>query len=373
MNNSNPHQHMTSRERVLTALAHRQPDRAPFNLGFGLQPPAMLDFMQYMGIGGLAETEDFLLSLADMRNISPDYIGPVDMVKTDNDGTVNCIWGVKRKPVSYGAGSYDEISYYPLADATDISDLQNYPWPSADWYDFGNYKDKLIRSGRNAETGNRYAVYTGIANVFEASWYMRGFERMFMDLIDAPEFAWELMSRVTDYFIGYFTKLLQSADGMVDIVFTADDIGSQEGLLMSLPMWEKLVKPHHIRINKALHEFGVKIMYHTDGAVMDAVPSLIGMGIDILEALQFDAKGMDPATLKDCYGDRLCFHGGISVQHTLPYGSEGDVRTEVAQMLDVLGKDGGYIVAPAHAIQAGTPAANIAAFLSAATTRVIRR
>ena len=116
-------------------------------------------------------------------------------------------------------------------------------------------------------------------------------------------------------------------------------------------------------------EYGVKIMYHSDGAVMDAVPGLIDMGIDILEALQFDARGMDPSLLKERYGDRLCFHGGVSVQHTLPYGSADDVREEVSGLIRALGKNGGYIVAPAHAIQAGTPPENIAAFLSAATGR----
>jgi len=353
----------------MTALARKQPDRAPFNLGFGLQPPVKQDFMRYMGFDSLRETDDYLMGLADMRNVGPDYRGPADKVRVEKDGSVNSIWGIVRKPMSYGPGSYDEISYYPLAGADGVDDLTNYPWPSAEWYDFDNLKSKILKISRDDNKRNSYAVYTGIANIYETAWYMRGFERMFMDLIDNPEFVWELLSRVTDYQIDYFSKLLQSAGGLVDIVFTADDIGSQESLLMSLPMWEKMVKPHHIRLNKALHEYGVKIMYHSDGAVMDAVPGLIDMGIDILEALQFDARGMDPSLLKERFGDRLCFHGGVSVQHTLPYGSADDVREEVSGLIRALGKNGGYIVAPAHAIQAGTPPENIAAFLSAATGR----
>ena len=107
-------------------------------------------------------------------------------------------------------------------------------------------------------------------------------------------------------------------------------------------------------------------MSRRDGAVTEAVPGLIDMGIDILEALQFDAKGMDPAVLKELYGDRLCFHGGISVQRTLPLCSAEEVRREVADRINVLGKNGGYILAPSHAIQAGTPPENIAAFLETA-------
>ena len=127
--------------------------------------------------------------------------------------------------------------------------------------------------------------------------------------------------------------------------------------------WEKLIKPHHARLNKLLHEFGVKIMYHTDGAVMDAVPGLIDIGIDILEPLQFDAKGMDPIKFKGLYGDRLSFHGGVGVQQTLPFGTPDEVRDEVRDRIRVLGKGGGYVLSTSHAIQAGTPVENVIAFL----------
>jgi len=142
---------------------------------------------------------------------------------------------------------------------------------------------------------------------------------------------------------------------------------------MSPAMWEALIKPHHARLNKALKDYGVKIMYHTDGAVAELIPGLIGMGIDILEALQFDAKGMDPRALKDLYGDRLCFHGGISVQNTLPFKSADDVRAEARDRAAVLGRGGGYVMAPSHAIQAGTPAENIVALLECSPNYFTKR
>ncbi|MCL1887858.1 MAG: uroporphyrinogen decarboxylase family protein, partial [Kiritimatiellaeota bacterium] len=156
------------------------------------------------------------------------------------------------------------------------------------------------------------------------------------------------------------------ADGEVDLVFTADDIGGQDGLLMSLPLWEGMIKPYHARLNTALRRFDVKIMYHSDGAVMDALDGLMDMGIDVLEALQFDARGMDPAELKRRAGDRIGFHGGVSVQSTLPFGTPADVEREVRERLDVLGHGGGYILAPSHAVQAGTPPENVLALLRAA-------
>jgi uroporphyrinogen decarboxylase len=202
-------------------------------------------------------------------------------------------------------------------------------------------------------------------NIFETAWYMRGFERMFEDMLLNPELATGIMERVTDFYIEHTRKMLEVADGAVDLVFTADDIGGQQGLLMSLQMWKNGIKPHHVRLNKVIHEFGAKVVYHSDGSIMNAVPGLIEMGIDVLQALQFDAVGMDPDKLKGMYGDRLCFEGGISVQHTLPFGTVEDVRREVTQRMSVLGANGGYIIGPSHAIQAGTPPENIVTMFDA--------
>jgi len=108
------------------------------------------------------------------------------------------------------------------------------------------------------------------------------------------------------------------------------------------------------------------VIYHSDGSVMDAVSGLIDMGVDVLQALQFSADGMDPLELKQKYGDRLCFEGGVSVQTTLPFGNPEDARQEVEELITVLGKNGGYILGPSHAIQAGTPPENIVAMFDTA-------
>ena len=110
----------------------------------------------------------------------------------------------------------------------------------------------------------------------------------------------------------------------------------------------------------------MRVIYHTDGAATEMVPGLIDAGIDVLQALQFSAKGMAPRVLKDRFGDRLCFEGGVSVQTTLPFGTVEDVRAEVEELIGVLGKGGGYILGPSHAIQAGTPPENVVAMFDAA-------
>ena len=353
---------MTSKERVLTALKHQQTDRVPISLGFGVNAPVLRQIQHHKNLATYAEAEQYMKSFSDVLWVSPEYKGPSNRCYRAPDGLHYDIWGVGRKAVSYGDGSYDEISYYPLRDITDIGDLDRYVWPSADWSSVDDFKAQI----RQADQGRNRAIILGNGNIFESAWYMRGFEQMFIDLVEQPDLAWEIMRRVTDYFVAYFTKVLQAADGLIDIVFTADDLGGQQGLLMSLDMWERLIKPHHVRMNQVLHEFGVKIMYHTDGAIMQAVPGLIDMGIDILEALQFDAAGMDPILLKESYGDRLCFHGGVSVQKTLPFGTVEDVRHEVMERIRVLGRNGGYILAPSHAVQAGTPPENAIALFETA-------
>jgi uroporphyrinogen decarboxylase len=274
------------------------------------------------------------------------------------------MWGVRRKPVSYGSGEYNEIEFYPLGEADDPRDLDAHRWPTVDWFDYSVLPEQIAAIQKNGE----YCLMVGNGNIFETSWYMRGFEKFFMDLVMNPEIAQAIFQRVCDFYVEHFRRILSAADGGVDLIFTADDIAGQNGLLMSLDMWSELLKPHHARLNRTIHEFGAKVMYHSDGGVMDAVPGLIEMGIDVLQALQFDARGMDPKRLKDEHGDKLCFEGGISVQSTLPFGAPDDVRREVRERIDVLGRNGGYILGPSHAIQAGTPPENIVALFDTAAS-----
>lgn len=362
-------EHINSRERVCLALKHIETDRVPFSLGFGVNEPVRVQLAKFLGFNGPKEVQQWLLGFSDLRWIAPLYRGPVHRELRQKDGTYIDCWGVSRISKSYGVGAYEEISQFPLSEVNDISQLDNFLWPSADWFDASDISNQIARACEDGEK----AIVVGNGNIFESSWYMRGFENMFKDLVLQPELAFEIMRRVTDFFIVYFTKILESAAGRIDIAFTADDLGHQKGLFMSLPMWEKMIKPHHIRLNKTLHEFGVKIMYHSDGAVMKVVPGLMDMGIDVLEALQFDAADMDPVVLKRDFGDKLSFHGGISVQSTMPFGSVEQVKAEVEDRIRVLGQRGGYILAPSHAIQAGTPPENVLALLEASGQDCTRR
>ena len=350
---------LSHRERVLTALDHMNTDRVPIAMVCsGINKPAHEDLQAYLAAERGCSVEEYLRPLIDIRDVTPSYSGPPLGADTD-------LWGVRRKSTSYGRGSYDEIDLYPLGDADDVSDVRAHAWPSPQWFDYEGLAEQCASLRREGD----YCLMTKNGNIFETAWYMRGFEQAFVDLMLRPELAHEIFERVCRFYVEHFTRILTAVPGEIDLVFTADDIGGQHGLLMSLKMWEEHVKPYHVRLNRAIHDFGARVIYHTDGAVMSAVPGLIDMGIDVLQALQFDAAGMDPRTLKDSYGDGLCFQGGVSVQHTLPFGSAEDVRREVQERIAVLGRDGGYILGPSHMIQAGTPPQNIVALFDAAVRK----
>jgi len=353
-----PRPALSHRERVRLALEHQETDRVPIAMVCsGINRPAHEALERWLAAERGITVDAYLEPLIDIQGVGPDYIGPSLPPGTD-------MWGVHRSPVSYGADAYMEIDHYPLGGAETIDDLLAHRWPSPDWFDYSTLPAHIAEAQANGE----YCLMLANGNIFESSWYMRGFERIFMDLVTQPELVHAISERVTEFFVEHFRRALAAAAGAVDLVFTADDIGGQNGLLMSLAMWEEHLKPYHARLNRAIHEFGAKVIYHSDGGVMDAVPGLIDMGIDVLQALQFNAKGMDPAALKRDFGDVLCFEGGVSVQKTLPFGTAEDVRAEVCGLIDDLGRDGGYILGPSHAIQAGTPPENIVALFDTAAS-----
>jgi uroporphyrinogen decarboxylase len=341
---------LTHRERVRLALEHETTDRIPISLiCSGVHQPTFgeLDALLQREKGvGIAE---YLRAVLDVDGVLPHYVGPPLAAGTD-------LWGVKRKTVDFGLGAYhDEIDQHPLGNVSSIDELTAYPWPTTDWFDYSVIGEGIKRRRAVADK----CLISGWGSIFEASWYMRGFEQTLMDLVINPELLQFIFEKVTDFQVAHHEKILQAGGGEIDLIFCGDDLGTQRGLVMSLETWERNIKPHQRRLINAIHRYGATAIYHSDGAIMDVVPGLLDMGIDVLQALQFDAERMDANVLKEQYGDRLCFAGGVSVQQTLPFGTPQEVRQETLERIRVLGRGGGYILGPSHAIQAGTPAQNV--------------
>ena len=348
---------MTSRERVLAAFEGRATDKPAFSWGLGVNPPVRRALGERLGLDE-AGVEAWLLARSDVRQINLPYIGPADR-EIQIGETYRDLWGVERSPFVNVQDTFLEISHYPLAGAECAADVWAYDMPQAEWFDFSDLHRQLDEYAD-------YAILARAGNPFECAWYMRGFEQIFYDMVDDPDIVEALMERVTQYFEAYLMALFAAAQGRpIDLAFTADDLGSQEGLITSLDMWERFIKPYHVRLNAIIHKNNCRVLYHSDGAVARALPGLIDAGIDILEAVQTDARGMEPEGLAAEFRGRLHFHGGVSVQKVLPYGTAEEVRREVRRLIENLGPCG-YILAPSHAIQAGTPVDNVLAMLEEA-------
>jgi len=358
---------MTAKERVRLALEHKETDIPPFSWGFGMSYPAKEDLARHVKLPSVDALEPYLSAVDDCAWVNADYIGPKERNGYDSERVRTDVWGVRWKYQSFGAGGYEEMDGNPLAEIESEEEFDAYMLPSPDWWDYSTLRDKIAVINSAGEK----AIKIGNGNIFETVTYMRGLENILMDIYINPELLHHMLRKVTDYYIGFFDRVLSAAQGEIDIVFTADDLGTQNGLMMSPEAIGEFIAPYHKELNELLHSYGVKVMYHSCGAVSEAVQALIDCGVDVLESLQFYTVGMDPVDLKARFGDGICFHGGVSVQKTLVTGSTQAVADEVEWLAGSLGKGGGYILAPAHIVQAGTPPENVMAMLAAAGRRLL--
>ena len=341
-------------ERVERTLAHNEPDRVPFD--FWAVPEVWERLRSAMGV----DADEAVLRLLgiDCRMVTSRYVGA--KAQALPDGTYIDAWGTHRRRVTNEFGAYDEYASHPLAQAETVADVLDWDWASPDDWDVSGVREQCERL--NADT--RYHLRYEVGGIFEWAWALRGFERFLLDLVEKPDVACAIMDRFTDIYIENTLRVIEAAGGLLDMVYTYDDVGIQRGLLMSPRMWRKYILPRHQRLNEAIRatRYPLKIMYHSCGAIFPLIgPFVDEMGIDILNPLQPRAAGMDMARIEAEFGDRLSFHGGIDIQHTLPHGTPDEVQAEVRERCELLGRGGGYICTSAHYIQADTPVENIIA------------
>jgi uroporphyrinogen decarboxylase len=346
---------LSSWERVEMALAHREPDRVPFD--FWAVPEVWEKLRK-----SLQTSDEEVLRLlgVDCRMAAPRYVGT--KARELPDGTFVDAWGTHRRNVTNEFSTYGEYAGHPLGEAETVDDVLSWDWASPDDWDVSGVRQQCERL--NSSNGLRYHLRYEVGGIFEWSWALRGFERFLLDLAENPGVACAIMDRFTDIYIENTVRVIEAAGGLLDMVYTYDDVGIQNGLLMSPRMWRRYILPRHQRLNSAIRaaRYPVKIMYHSCGAVFPLIgPFVDEMGIDVLNPLQPRAAGMDLARIKTEFGDRLSFHGAVDIQHTLPHGTPDEVRSEVRERCELLGRGGGYICTSAHYIQADTPLENIVA------------
>ena len=342
---------MTPRERVLTALSHRAPDRAP--CGY-ISTPEVDDKLK---AHFRTDSMDAVLEKlgVDLRVIDAPYIGPE--LRTWPDGRFENMWGQIRKPVQNEAGSYMEAVEHPYAAFQSVEDVRNFRWPKAEWFDYSQL-------AADCKKYDQYAVVFGAPgnmDVINGTAFGRGVERVIFDIALEDPVGLACMEMRLQCCHERSEIALRAAAGRVDILWIGDDYGTQNGLLVSPAAWRKLFFPKLKAMCDLGHKYGAKVMLHSCGSTRRIWPQLIEAGVDIYETVQPEAAEMDPAGLKAEFGDKICFHGTISTQKTLPFGTVEDVIKEVKERVRTVGRDGGLIVAPAHNFQPDTPVENILA------------
>jgi len=356
---------MDSRERVMKCLRHEEPDRVPIDFWATREVKAQL-----LRRFGLDSTEELLCRLdVDFRYIGgPRYVGP-DLVTRD-DGSTEDHFGVPRRQTEYGhglaAGTYSEVTEYPLEKAATVDEIESYAkWPQPDWFDY----DCVLEQAKRARETGKVVVFMGDrvnrCAQLKPAMYIRGVEQILVDVMVNPEIARAVFRRITDFYGEYARRTLAAGEGNIDIFFTGDDFGTQENTFLPPDTWRVLFREGFRLFIDIGHEYGCKVAHHTCGTVRPLIAEFIECGLDILNPLQPEAAGMDYTRIKSEFGDRIAFHGGISIQKTLPYGTVDDVRNEVKDRAVTLAPGGGFIFCTAHNIQTDTPIENIEALFEA--------
>jgi len=339
---------ITSRERVLQAIAHKPTARAPAD--YGAHQAVTDGLIQKLGV---ANAEELLAALhVDMRRIGCDY-GQPD-TGPDSDGYMRTMWGAKRREKDMGDGLPIFIS--PFTEETTVDDVHAHHWPKSEALDYSNVHTQCKKHyGQYATFGAPWSPF-----FHEVGWLI-GQETFLVWMSTKPDVVHAIIQHVVDYEVEATRRFLEAADGMLDITYFGNDFGTQRGLFISPQMWQEFIRKPLKRYFDISHEYGCRVMKHSCGAIRDIISFLIEDGIDILDPIQVAASGMSLSSLVRDFGTQLCFHGGVDTQRTLPFGSVADVRAEVRSYLNLTRDKGGYILCGSQEFIEDIPLDNILA------------
>jgi len=370
------------RERVMAALNHKEPDRVPIDFGStymtSITVPPYLALERALGLPAKPPPLQTLLSKivlpreevlerfgVDTRGIPRPDAPATWRNQLQADDTVLDEFGVLwKQPAGH---SHYEFLRGPFEGHPTLGDLRAFPWPD-DPDEPKRFAGRRERA-RCLYEGTDFAVMAAVPGGFVTwSQFFRGLEGWFLDLAADPRFAEALMDRALDFILAVADELLDQVGPYIQIITYGDDLAFQDGLMMSMSTFRKLIKPRLRRVFDFLRSrCDAKLWFHTDGAVAPLIPDLIDLGIDILNPIQVTAKGMDDTRrLKQEFGDDLVFWGGIDTQRLLPFGRPEEVRGDVCRRILDMAEGGGYVLSSVHNIQSDVSPENIIAMFDAA-------
>ena len=375
---------MTSRERVQAVLNHEVPDRVPIIIGvsnatgikmtpyralkakLGIQAPD--DYIyDWPELGSARIDEETMQRLhGDARGVLDRFPKEVQERNRTRDPHAPCIddWGIGQTEIEPGVWF---PGYHPLADATTIEELENYPhWPKMD----DPYRvAQAAEDAKRLAQQNEYAILATpwLMFPFERAFGLQGMDKFLMNMAMYPEFAEAMLKKNLEFCMQHIGHFLDAVGDNIDMIKIGDDLGSQDRLMISPRMYRKLLKPIHAELIAFIKsKTKAKVFFHTDGDVFDLIGDFIEIGVDVLNPIQTSAGKMaDLEGLKREYGKDLVFCGAVDTQHILPHGTPEEVRQEMKRVIDILGQDGGYMVASVHTIMNEVPPENILAMVDA--------
>ena len=361
---------MKSHERFERAMYHAPVGRPPIDIGgtslTGMRPLCQRRLREYLGFGDPASAttqgiDERVLEWAgtDFRSVGGIVDLPSIHTKRVSDAChVDC-WGVRREIAN---GEW-QITESPLRGAT-VEDLTSFPWPRA-------HVDEqlLVAWEKQAAVLHREGTFAVVGEhpvlgILELGCWMCGYDDFLLRLAAEPDFVRRFFDKVLSIQLGVIEQYYGALGPYLHLTTSGDDFGTQAGPFMSPAMFEDLVMPYfseRIRRTKDIAE--CYYWHHSCGSVFNLIDGLIACGVDILNPVQTSALNMAPERLKSAYGDRIVFWGAVDVQQFLRNATPEEVERGIVDLVNVLGADGGYVIAPAHEMQDDIPPENIVAWV----------
>jgi len=333
---------MLPRDRVIAQIHHRETDYVPYVISFEEGVDQRLD--DYYGSTRWRDLVENPVLHVPAPNLVVEETG--EPTYTDPYGSV---WRMDRRPFHLERPALPE----PV--------LEGLVFPDLDALYDAAWKAEALRFIEQHR--ERYFLVAGFGfGLFERTWTLRGFDGALMDAAAEPDLYDELVERVATHQLAIVERLLELP---VDGIWFSDDWGYQEGVLLGPGRWRRVLKPRLARMYDRVHQAGKYTLSHCCGSIVDIMPDVIEIGLDVYESVQPEARGNSPYELKRKYGDKITFWGGLGSQSTIPFGTPDGIRAEVARLCREMGRGGGYVLAPAKALQPETPVKNAAAVVEA--------
>jgi len=380
---------MNPRERVNVTLNHKEPDKVPIDLG-GNQ--SSIHIKAYKKLLNYLEIEDKNIQYADFVQqivrpcnqilerfgIDIRYIQPLGgMVRVQDmellyEGKYvgvydqfGVFWGDNAEKNLEDILYYDPI-IHPFENFTSIKEIKDYNWPDGrDKTPFEGLKDYA----KNLHNNTEFALSTPpVGCVYEYCTFLFGFTKTLRYLKTKPEFIITAMEGLLKYWTDYVTVFLDEVGAYLDVICINGDLAEQAGPIMSVKLYEKMIKPLERKLSNKIHELvDAKINYHSCGAIAQFIPHFTEIGYDIINPVQISAFDMEPCSLKKRFGETMSFWGGLcNSQKTLPFGTPKQIREEVKKNFECLKPGGGFVASNIHNITAEVPPQNIVAMFDAA-------